>query len=436
MSLHRPPLRPSLRRLAPHLRIVLAAVAAVAAALTLAPTTPASAAKRPVISRAFFGVHHQGLPADGPLGWPQTTVGSVRLWDNGVSWREIERSPGVFDWTLLDAEVAKARANGASVLLVLGQTPKFHSTKPGARSAYGPGASAMPTKAAWMRYVRQVAARNRSVWGGAVTLQVWNEGNVPVYWSGTAAQLAKLTAWTRKAAGGTKLVAPAMVTRLTGQRRWIDSFYAQRVGGKAVAAYVDAVAFQLYPAASGGPESSMTLLSAVRAILSRRHVSKPVWNTEVNYGLVGGPSAGGTARTVSSARQVGNVLRTYVLNAQNRVSRVYWYSWDLLRIANTPMVQGDRVTPTAAGTAFGTAQSWLVGTRPAGCVKARNGTYTCTFTTGSQTRRVVWNPSRSAKYAVPRGRTSFATASAVTPVRTTAKRVTVGTVPVLFTTPR
>lgn len=437
MSLHRPALRTFARRVAPR---PLAALVAVAAALTLTPAGPASAAKAPAITGAFFGVHHQGLQADGPAGWPQTTVGSVRLWDNGVSWREIERSPGVFDWSRLDALVAKARANGASVLLVLGQTPKFHSTRPGKRSTYGPGASAMPAKAAWMRYVRQVATRNRTVWGGVASLQVWNEGNVAGYWSGTAQQLATLTAWARSAvrsvAPRTKLVSPAMVTRLASQQRWIDAFYAQRVGGRSVAAYVDALSFQLYPAAKAGPEASMALLSSVRRILARRHAYKPIWNTEVNYGLVGGPAAGSSARRVATARQVGNVMRTFILNAENRVARVYWYSWDLQRISNTPLVQGDRVTLTAAGRAFGTARTWLLGSRPAGCSRARNGTYTCTFTTGAATRRVVWNPTRSVRYAVPRGRTSFATWSAVTPTRTTAAQVTVGQVPVLFSTPR
>ena len=437
MSLHRPALRTSARRFAPR---ALAALVAVTAAVALGPAAPAGATVGPAITGSFFGVHHLGLGADGAAGWPQTPVGSVRLWDNGVSWREIERSPGVFDWTRVDALVAKARANGASVLLVLGQTPTFHSTRPAARSTYGPGASAMPTKDAWVRYVRQVATRNRTVWGGAASLQVWNEGNVAGYWSGSAQQLAQLTAWAgsavRSVAPGTRLVAPAMVTRLSSQQRWIDAFYSQRVGGKNVSAYVDAVAFQLYPAATAGPEASMSLLSTVRSILARHRVHKSIWNTEVNYGLVGGPTAGGAARAITTPRQIGNVLRTYVLNAANRVSRVYWYSWDLQRISNTPMVQGDGVTPTAAGRAFGTARSWLLGTRPAGCARARTGTYTCTFLTGSETRRVVWNPGRTLRYAVPRGRTSLATWGASTPTRTTAATVLVGQVPVLFSTPR
>jgi polysaccharide biosynthesis protein PslG len=415
------------------------AVAALAVALA-APAGPAEAAKAPRITSEFFGVHHQGLHADGPIGWPQAPVGSVRLWDNGVSWREIEVAPGVFDWALLDAEIAKARANGASVLLVLGQTPAFHSTKPGRASTYGPGASAMPTKAAWTAYVRAVAYRNRTVWGGVADFQVWNEANVPGYWSGTPAQMAQLTSWTdralRAAGSSATLVAPAMVTRLTSQRKWIDSYYKQRVRRKNVSAYVDAVSFQLYPAPSAGPEAAMTLLAAARRILARHGVNKPIWNTEVNYGLVGGPSAGATARGISVERQVANVLRTFALNAGNRVRRVYWYSWDLQGIANTPLVAADRITLTSAGRAFLTARSWLLRSRPTGCSKARNGTWTCTFTTSTQTRRVVWNPGKTVRYDVPRGRTQLTTWSSVTGTRPTSRRVRVGTVPVLFSTPR
>ena len=148
-----------------------------------------------------------------------------------------------------------------------------------------------------------------------------------------------------------------------------------------MSAYVDALSFQLYPPAAGTPETSMTLLAAVRAILRKERVSKPIWNTEANYGLLGG---GRAARTISVARQIGNVMRTYVLNAQNRVARVYWYSWDLLRLSNTALVAGDRVTLTAAGRAFGTTRTWLLGTRPAGCTRSKVNTWTCTFTTATQ----------------------------------------------------
>src|SRR4051794_22764738 len=91
------------------LRLLTFAVS-VAAVTSLSPAVPAgatAAAKhkpKPAapITGQFFGVHHQGMHADGPIGWPQAPVGSVRMWDNYVSWREVEVAPGVFDWTLID----------------------------------------------------------------------------------------------------------------------------------------------------------------------------------------------------------------------------------------------------------------------------------------------------------------------------------------------
>lgn len=435
--------RRSTRR-ATRLSHLLAGVLVIAAATTLLPAGAAGARpKRPApqapITSEFFGAHHLGLHADGPIGWPQGPVGTVRIWDNQVSWREVEVAPGVFDWTLIDAQMAKARANGASVLLVLGQTPVFHSTRPTAPGSYGPGASAMPAKAAWVRYVQETARRNQTVWGHVARFQVWNEANVIGFWSGTAKEMATLTAWTRSALRAVdptaRLVAPALVTRLSSQQAWIKAYYSQRVARKNVSTYVDVLSFQLYPMATGSPEASMALLGSVRKILATNKVVKPIWNTEVNYGMVGGIGAA-PASPIATERQVGNVMRTFVLNAANRVSRVYWYSWDLLGMSNTPLVEADRLTLTPAGQAFGTTRGWLLGTRPVGCSRAKTNTWTCTFTTATQVRRIVWNPSRSTTVTAPvRTRSVTTWSAAVSPARA-GTRVRVGIVPVMISSRR
>ena len=40
----------------------------------------------------------------------------------------------------------------------------------------------------------------------------------------------------------------------------------------------------------------MTLLAAVRTMLKQAGVTKPIWNTEINYGLLGG----GTAKRITA----------------------------------------------------------------------------------------------------------------------------------------
>lgn len=376
---------PSVRPSLPSTRAVLTATLAALLAVTLLPAAPAEAAGKRV-KPTFFGMHDLN-----PLTWPAAPVGTMRLWDSGVSWREIEVRRGVFDFSRLDQQVATARANRARPLLVLGQTPRFHSTKPGQNASYGKGAAAMPRKGAWKSYVTKVVRRYK---GRGVDYQVWNEANVEGYWKGSPAQMALLTKWTARVVnrndGRAKVIAPALATRLVSQRAWLRAFYAQRTGGKRVASYVDAVSLNLYPLPKEPPEKSMTLLSASRTMLRSLGVTKPIWNTEINYGLLGG----GTARNISRAKEAAFVGRTFVLNAANGVSRVYWYTWDLQNLANTELTYANGTALTKAGVAYRTVREWLVRTRALGCDRNPGGTYTCTFRYANGVKRVYWNPSR------------------------------------------
>ena len=356
-------------------------------AVTLLPAGPADAAQR--VTRPFFGMTDSDLTS-----FPASRPGAVRLWDSGVSWREIERSPGVFDFSRLDASVDAARANGSDVLIVLGQTPRFHAQRPNAPSLYAKGASSPPKLAPWKRYVRKLVLRYK---GRGVDYQVWNEGNVPGFWSGTPAKLAALTKVTHSVVNSNdakaKVVGPAFATRLTSQRRWMDTFFVQQTGGSRVGRWMDVVSLNLYPLTNDGPEASMSLLAASRSILRRHGVTKPVWNTEINYGIqVGG---GGTARDISRKKEAAYVARTYVLNAVNNVKRVYWYSWDVQKLVNTQLTFANgSVTP--AGKTYSVVKTWLQGTKALGCSRSGNGTYTCTFRYPDGVKRVYWNPSRKA----------------------------------------
>ena len=131
--------------------------------------------------RPFFGLHDKSMQV-----YSRVPFGSLRLWDAGVTWRDVETSPGTYQWSKLDAYVAAAQAHGIEVTLVVGMTPSFYNsdrTKPPADLS------------AYRSYVRAVMARYRDFNGerGIAAYQVWNEGNVPDYWTGTPSQLARLT---------------------------------------------------------------------------------------------------------------------------------------------------------------------------------------------------------------------------------------------------
>jgi hypothetical protein len=372
--------------------IALLITASLTTGLAVLAGPAASAAAIPV-SKGFFGVTDHQPSVAGAAGWPRAPIGSIRLWDTGVSWRELEVRPGVWDFRKLDKIVATSRAHGARPLLVLGQTPRFHATRPTWVGFYGAGAPTVPKLNAWKRYVAAVAQRYR----GNVDYQVWNEPNVVGMWRGSPQQMATLTYLAKHVldvwAPNARLVAPSFPVRLAAQRAWVARYYAARSAGRPTGSLVDVVSLNLYPAATGSPETSMALLRQSRAILARYHVRRPVWNTEINYGMTGD---GSNARNISRRREAANVTRTYVLNAANRVGRVYWYSWDLHGLGNTEMTYGNNASLAPAGVAFNVTATWLTGGRLRSCTVSGNGTYTCTVGSSTGVRRIYWNPSRTA----------------------------------------
>jgi hypothetical protein len=231
--------------------------------------------------------------------------------------------------------------------------------------------------------------------------QVWNEANVTGFWNGSQAEMARLTKATydvlQAVSPGARLVAPAFVTRTMTQQRLLGSFYSQTVDGRSMASLVDVASLQLYPTRNGTPEDSMQILAADRAILARHGVRKPLWTTEINYGLDGS----GQVRGASADRQRANVARTYLLNAANGIDRVYWYAWDLGNgIANTRLSNGGGAS--AAGVAFRVVEQWMAGTSMHGCDVTR-GAYLCTLTYSGGVRRVYWHPSRTTTVTLPAG---------------------------------
>ena len=400
--------------------ISLTLLLSLAAVETGSRATPASAdASRRTLAvvrvpPAFFGLHDGSMAA-----YDRLDVGSVRLWDVGVQWSQVETSPGVYDWRRLDTLVSAAQAHGTEVTLVLAMTPSFD----------GPAANLPPTDLAdYAAYVRAVMSRYRDFDGsrGIAAYQVWNEGNVATFWQGTPAELATMTRVVDRVRDqvdpGATVLAPSFAVRYVGERRWIRRYESRTVGGTPVWKNYDASGFSLYPKARygdrpGGPEDAMRLLAKVRGVLDRAGVphGKPVWATEINYGLKSGPPGQLTADPISQRRQVANVLRTYLLGAARGLARLFWYRYDWNTISpaqgggtlgNTLLTtpgQWDDVT--RAGRALTTAENWLHGRlvdagarRP--CARDRRGTFTCVVRYAGGTRTIYWNPRRTVTVVV------------------------------------
>ena len=82
------------------LSTLIASAAALGLTLSVLPVGAATAAKR--VDERLFGQHIAGIAGGAPTG-TLPSVGSIRLWDSAVSWRNIRRPRAAPDFTALDA---------------------------------------------------------------------------------------------------------------------------------------------------------------------------------------------------------------------------------------------------------------------------------------------------------------------------------------------
>ena len=418
-------------------------VVSLVATLALVGCMPASAADVR-IKHALFGMH------DGTGSFSSYAAvheGSVRLWDVGVQWQQVELTQGHYTWTRLDQVVTAAQAAGAEVTMVVAMTPHFYSKDP----------RNLPVKRipAYKAFVKALMKRYQSFNGsrGIDAYEVWNESNISTFWTGTVGTMARLTKAMHdvrnKFDKRAKVIGPAMVTRLGYQLKGLSKYYRQRVGGKHVWKYLDAVALSLYPLPkygrrTGVPEDGIKQLNVVKKRLHRAGVpaSKPIWNTEVNYGLQSGSRGGTKADPITDARQASNVVRTYLLNAANGVKRVFWYRYDFPTLGNGALantllsVAGNPSTMRPAGAAYARAQEWMHGTllatkkhRPCGTDK--HGTYKCVVKDATGKRYIYWNPFDTAKVTLPGGVHDLQGVLGATSTVTPHSRLKVGYKPVM-----
>src|SRR3954452_17986242 len=176
-------------RLAPARRLAVAVTALTAVALPLALPASGSAA---TISTRSFGMHYTNS-ADPYL----VNFGSSRIWDMGVTWRDLQPSRGSTSRTAiarLDKIVAAMRAHGSQPLLTLGMTPAWaaHKCNHYYRGLnYGVMTCApvsTSTTGAWGKYVRMLASGYK---GKVQYFELWTEPSLHNGYNDSVRTLAK-----------------------------------------------------------------------------------------------------------------------------------------------------------------------------------------------------------------------------------------------------
>jgi hypothetical protein len=340
------------------------------------------------VPSTFFGMHIHFAPKGTP--WPVISFGTLRLWDADVIWAALEPRKGKWRFGKLDTNVDLAEAHKTEVLLTLGQSPTWASARPSEPSAYKPGAAAEPAHIEdWKNYVRTVATRYK---GRIHYYEIWNEPNLPGFYSGSIDQMVTLAreayAILKEVDPAAKVVSPS-VTMAQGIP-WLEQYFIK--GG---ATYTDIIGYHFY-VFPDPPEAMVPLIRNVRQLMTQYGiVGKPLWNTEAGWTKPKLFSSGSEASAY--------VARAYILNWAAGVDRFYWYAWDNHAWVTLEMTQTDNKTLKPAGIAYGEVRKWIVGAKLLSCGQDSQGTWLAQITRDNGYKGfIIWSPDKTINFAIPK----------------------------------
>lgn len=329
---------------------ILAGTAAVL--VGLGGLAPAVAHAETYVDGRDFGLHVPGV-ADGVV--PTVSYGSIRLWDAGVSWGQVEQSRGRYWWVGLDHAVQAANAQGARIVYVLGSTPTWAASDKSQGTYPSRGAASSPRYLSdWRRWVTAVVTR----YGPSIdAYQIWNEANLPTFWQGTPRRMARLTLEAqriiRRLDPTAEVVAASSTVRLRSAfTRFFPAYLKElrRVGWP-----VDAFAIHTYGPSTATPALRSKYVALARAELrDARAPTRPLWDTEVNYGIKG-PGPRYPDKDIGGTKAAIYVAQTYLDSVRVGIARTFWYSWS----AKTDLLGITMNTGYPGATAYQATHDWL-----------------------------------------------------------------------------
>ncbi len=343
----------------------------------------------------FFGMHIHHLvktpyPDMPPTPWPAVPFATWRLWDAYVSWPNLEPRQGKWNFETLDEYVALAEEKKVELLLVLGLSPHWASARPTEKSTYGSGNAAEPKNLEyWSDYVRTVATRYK---GRIRYYEIWNEPNLPGFYTGTVAEMLRLSQKAyqilKEVDPSITVVSPSAAHSGDSGLTWLEE-YLSRGGGSCA----DVIGYHFYVKPEP-PEAMETAISQVRELMAKYEINKTLWNTEAGWSK--------PKPFPSEELAAAYVARSYILNWAGGVSRFYWYAWDNQNWVSLPMVEADRTTLTPAAVAYANVQKWLVGAQMSPCQSNSQNTWICQLKRDRGYQGwIVWNPDGKLRFNVP-----------------------------------
>ena len=358
-----PTLGGPMRRLSTYL--VPAAAAGLLAALM--PAGAASAA--PVVQPELFGQHVAGIASSAPESL-KGSVGAIRLWDAGLTWRELQPTRnGPIDIARLQTAVNNARALGATeIMFTLGSTPEWAAnstalTPTNARLAlYGRGSNSHPDEDAFLAFLTTVATMVPGITVVPDVERGQPQGLLPRYTDsdGQSDQEGQGGAASRQDPGA-KLVAASTTVRAAGPVGKFGKAYGAAMRKAKAWGSVDAVSAHFYPPATSGPATRAAYIKKIKSYYKRYGAGKkPLWDTEMNFG--DRRSYMKTKRVYAGPTAATFVARTFIDSQRYGVKKVFWYGWDIhvLGTDMTSQTSPAALSPRAGSPTRRSATGWSV----------------------------------------------------------------------------
>jgi hypothetical protein len=353
---------------------------------------PASAVGQ--ISSDFFGMHVNQLTNP----WP-TAAGiqftNYRTHDSSdIMWSQLNPSAGTYYWQWLDVALQKSQQYGTYVDFDFYYTPSWASSNPSGSCTMGNNGGCFPPNdlnadgTGTDQHVKDfMGALMQHVGAGKFKyIEIWNEFNNSIEWSGTIAQLVRISQDVNTIAKSydpnVKIIGPAETGDWTQAgdnegMRWLGEFLSAG-GGQ----YVDII--NLHGHVTNPEDIIARTNSALAEMAQYGQSAKPLFDTEASWPIIQG---------LASDRQRGYLFREYLATLSTPTQAFYVYAYDIDNTANYWNTPSQQVTVN--GNAYKLFYGWLVGsTMTSKCQPQTEGssTWSCTFTMQDGTQAMaIWN---------------------------------------------
>jgi len=256
--------------------------------------------------------------------WPTETTHS-RIWDIGVTWKDIHLAPDTYDWTRLDQVVDRMVAAGQHITYVVAACPRWlakYPDNPHYAPWLGPGSNSMPYSVdEFNKFIWNLVNRYK---GKIKAYEIWNEPQLADFlYPYETAETNTLATMTQRAYSTIKSIDSAALVLsgsilprassggMTRAQKYLNSMQLKGYP-------VDAWTCHIYPE---GTTSQGTKWKAyydvVKAeITGRATGTNKIWVTETALGLLEGPIP------ADKCYQYTETIYAHMN------SFVFWYAWN------------------------------------------------------------------------------------------------------------